>query len=816
MDALFSSAPLDSVAYVIVQYLSSEHKSLLRDLLSRHTVLEIVEAQQNVPVVPNKVYIIPSDKELTIKNNHLELIEKTNAARSKTIDTFFKSLASDKKRRAIGIVLSGTGDDGAEGVRAIKKAGGMVLVQEPETAKFDAMPRNAINTGSADFVLPPELMHREVFNFVKVAPIADEMTEIVNSDTESTFFQILDLVHVRSGIDFSNYKRPTIIRRISRRIALTETGNLNNYLDDDLNNYFRSTNIGQIFVDQKLTVRKYTPAATQLINLIESDSGRSIFQISSNLRYEELIEDINSVIATTNTIQKEVQDKKGIWYQMRIMPYITQDCKIDGAIIFIQINELKNLHLLHLGILDSSPNAIMALEAVRNQANAITDFRLSIINHKAQVLFGRPESSLLGKSLWKAFPALLEQGMFERLVNVVTSGKMLDAEQQQLGNDQPIWLHIVAVKFNDGLVLTLQNIRERKQHEQNLKQQQEEIKVSAERFRTLLEAMPQISWTNNPDGTSSSLNKYWYEYTGLTPAESADWGWTKALHPDDVEQVLQVYMDSLKKGQVCNTQGRFLQSSDQKYRWHLIKDVPIRNDKDEITLWVGTATDIQNQKDAEEATIQLRLAQQREILKAILQTQETERDRISEALHNGLGQILYAAKLNLNNISSESPEVTEAKDSVDQLLSESITVTRNISFELTPSVLKEFGLRTALEEVISRITHPGLKITIDMEGCDERLDYTMELSLYRIIQELLNNILKHSHATEASIELTRDDSTVLLSVKDNGVGIDKEELKKPKGIGLHSIQNRVDLLEGKLEVASSKNKGTSFKINIQH
>lgn len=375
---------------------------------------------------------------------------------------------------------------------------------------------------------------------------------------------------------------------------------------------------------------------------------------------------------------------------------------------------------------------------------------------------------------------------------------------------------MVAVKFNDGLVLTLHDITERKQHEQVSKQQQEEIRTNAERFSTLLEAMPHISWTNRPDGANTSFNKYWYEYTEFTAAESADWGWKKAIHPDDVEQVLQGYRDSLQKGSVFNTQARFLRKSDNRYRWHLVKDVPIRNEQEEITLWVGTATDIQDQKDAEEATIKLRLAQQREILKAILLTQETERDHISKALHNSLGQMLYAAKLHLNNISSESPEMTEAKDRVDQLLNETITVTRNISFELTPAVLKEFGLRNAVEEVVSRITHPGLKITIDIEGCDKRLDYTIELSLYRIIQELLNNILKHSQATEAAIELTCDESTVLLCVKDNGVGIDREELKKPKGIGLHSIQNRVDLLEGKLEVASSKNKGTRFKIDIHH
>ncbi len=140
--------------------------------------------------------------------------------------------------------------------------------------------------------------------------------------------------------------------------------------------------------------------------------------------------------------------------------------------------------------------------------------------------------------------------------------------------------------------------------------------------------MPHISWTNKPDGANSSFNKYWYEYTGLTAEESAGWGWQKAIHPDDLDQVLQGYKDSLQKGHVFSTQARFLRKSDNWYRWHLVKDVPIRNEQEELTLWVGTATDIQDRNDAEEATIKLRLAQQREILKAILLTQETERDHI--------------------------------------------------------------------------------------------------------------------------------------------------------------------------------------------
>ncbi|MDX5419224.1 MAG: chemotaxis protein CheR, partial [Hymenobacteraceae bacterium] len=231
MSSLFNNVPNDSVAYVIVQHLSSEHRSILRDIVAQQSVLEVVEAQHNMPVDVNKVYVIPHNKELTIKQNHLLLHEKTIAGRARTIDTFFKSLAADKKQRAICIILSGTGTDGTEGVIAIKKAGGVVLVQDPLTAKFDSMPRNAISSGYVDYVLPPEAMPQEIFNIVKVLPLANEVTELINSETESSFNLILEMIHERTGIDFSNYKRPTIIRRISRRMALTNIVGLIDYLD---------------------------------------------------------------------------------------------------------------------------------------------------------------------------------------------------------------------------------------------------------------------------------------------------------------------------------------------------------------------------------------------------------------------------------------------------------------------------------------------------------------------------------------------------------------------------------------------------------
>jgi two-component system CheB/CheR fusion protein len=587
-------------------------------------------------------------------------------------------------------------------------------------------------------------------------------------------------------------------------------------LDDDLNNYFRSTNIGQIFVDRHLVIRKFTPFASRQINLIESDIGRPISQISHNLRYDKLIDDIRQVTHHHTTLETEVQDLDNIWYQMRILPYITQDQGIDGAIIiFINIHEIKMLQLLQEGIMDLSPNAILALKAIRSHGGVITDFEWSILNKNTEQLVGQPQEKLIGKMVSKTFPKLLGGGLFDAYVRVVEAQEHLDLEQQLCPEETQQWFHIVGSRMNDGLVLTLLNITQRKLNEQILKQQQEEIQANAGRFKMLLEALPHITWTSNADGRIMSYNQRWYDYSGLEPAGNQEWAWKKVIHADDLEKALASFQENNKKtANIFSAEVR-LRRRDGQYRWHLARAVPIVKESGEISMWIGSCTDIQDQKEDEAAIFQLRLKQQKEILKAVLNTQEAERVRISEALHNSLGQILYATRLKVEEFPQENGMPKGAHDKTLDLLNQAIITTRNISFELTPSILKDFGMKIALEELIQRLQGSKIHIDCDIEGFEERPDYLVELSLYRIIQELINNILKHSGATRAFIELVKDANQIMLKVKDNGKGFDYEKLEKQKGLGLSSIRNRADLLGGTMKIDSHPGKGTLVTITVK-
>jgi signal transduction histidine kinase len=207
-------------------------------------------------------------------------------------------------------------------------------------------------------------------------------------------------------------------------------------------------------------------------------------------------------------------------------------------------------------------------------------------------------------------------------------------------------------------------------------------------------------------------------------------------------------------------------------------------------------------------------------MNAILEAQEEERKRISESLHNGVGQLLYATKLNLAQVNLDAlpdskAEAAQVLDTVEALLSDAIVETRRVSHQLMPFLLKDFGLQKAIEEFCGRFARTC--ITLDCHCFPERLSSALEMIIYRTSQELVNNIVKHSGATRAALEVTRDRHFVYIEVKDNGKGMERgstDHDRPGKGIGLRSIQDRVALLGGSLEIESAPGKGTLITIRL--
>lgn len=227
---LFDNTPEDEVSYVIIQHLSPDHKSFMAELLEKHSKLQISIAENEMPVEPNQVYLMPQGKNMTIRNRTLFLTDIKSSQPNKSIDIFFDSLALSHKNKSIGIILSGTGSDGTKGIAAIKRNGGYVIVQDPQSAKFDGMPNSAIGSGNVDSILSPELIPEEIITYLKRDSIENNLIAHTNEQHEADLVKILALIQKHTPLDFSDYKRPTILRRIVLRMAKNKISQLSDYV----------------------------------------------------------------------------------------------------------------------------------------------------------------------------------------------------------------------------------------------------------------------------------------------------------------------------------------------------------------------------------------------------------------------------------------------------------------------------------------------------------------------------------------------------------------------------------------------------------
>ena len=212
------------MAYIYVQHLSPDHKSMLVSLLSKKTEMKVQEVENMEKMEPNNVYVIPYNKEIKVTDGHIKLIPRPkNKPTNLSVDLLFSSLAETHKENVIGIVLSGNGNDGSRGLKEIKLAGGITFAQD-DSAKFGSMPTSAIAEGVVDFILSPKEIAQEIISLskhslvkrttLKVAP----EDEIENSDPDLKI--ILQLLHKRKNVDFSHYKMNTVKRRVLRRMLI--------------------------------------------------------------------------------------------------------------------------------------------------------------------------------------------------------------------------------------------------------------------------------------------------------------------------------------------------------------------------------------------------------------------------------------------------------------------------------------------------------------------------------------------------------------------------------------------------------------------
>jgi len=219
------------MAFVIVQHLDPTHKGVMPELLQRATGMEVFQVKDRMPVMPNCVYVIPPNRDMSILHGALHLFEpKEPRGLRLPIDFFLRSLAEDRQERSIGVILSGMGSDGTMGLRAIKEKGGLALAQEPASAKFDSMPRSVIDAGLADLVARVEELPGKIIGYLRHARVIDRTASPLEEKDQSGLEKVVILLRAKTGHDFSMYKKNTVYRRIERRMGIHQIDRIASYV----------------------------------------------------------------------------------------------------------------------------------------------------------------------------------------------------------------------------------------------------------------------------------------------------------------------------------------------------------------------------------------------------------------------------------------------------------------------------------------------------------------------------------------------------------------------------------------------------------
>ena len=321
------------------------------------------------------------------------------------------------------------------------------------------------------------------------------------------------------------------------------------------------------------------------------------------------------------------------------------------------------------------------------------------------------------------------------------------------------------------------------------------------------------------------INKAIYNLLGYTPDQIINRKGSiinLLFHPKDQEIIKKLFKSFNTKSyhKLADMEYRMKDASGE---WHYIQgrhSVFKVDNKGFVTQLLGIGHNVTSLKQFQEDQLSQKLKQQQAISQTILNTQEEERKRIAEALHNSLGQILYGAKLSLSMLDFEkkSTEISnlEIKKIVNDLLEEAIVETKTISFELTPGTLKDFGLETALKDLLNKkFQKTQLKSSLHLIGLKNRIDPDLEITIFRIVQELINNSIKHSHAQNVDLYISKLSDYVYINLTDDGIGFNKELTNDNyKGFGLKNIRNRVMVLNGNFIINTKVNKGTQISIEF--
>jgi PAS domain S-box-containing protein len=431
-------------------------------------------------------------------------------------------------------------------------------------------------------------------------------------------------------------------------------------------------------------------------------------------------------------------------------------------------------------------------------------------NPGAQRMYGYSEEEAIGQSIMVIVPTDLqeEEGEILRRLN---EGQAIEHYETirvtKGGHKLNVSLTLSAVRDSDGTIVGVskitRNVTQQKRAEQS-------VRESEERFRHVANTAPVMIWMSDPDKLCTYFNEPWLEFTGRSLQQELGNGWSEGIHPNDLERCWEIYTKAFDRRKSFEMEYR-LRRHDGEHRWILDRGVPRFNTDGSFAGYIGSCVEVTERKLAQEALSSMS--------RRLIEAQELERAWIARELHDDINQRLALLAVNLDRLRQELPLLAPATsrrlEQIGACLSELSSDIQTLSHRLHSSKLEYLGVVAAASSFCGELSEKhGVQIDFHPEAIPKSLPREIALSLFRVLQEALQNATKHSGSRHFEVFLRGAAHEIELRVSDSGVGFDTEKLPDRHGLGLTSMKERLKLVHGELSIDSRPGRGTVVRATV--
>jgi len=587
-----------------------------------------------------------------------------------------------------------------------------------------------------------------------------------------------------------------------------------NALTHDLTNLLLGVDIPVLVLDANLRVRRFSPVAGTLLNLIPGDVGRPFTDIASNLNVSNWRELFSKVTRQGRPIEREVSDRSGHRYSLRVRPYKSDNnirgvlvVLLDTDLIYRARDEAQRLGDYARAIIETIHEALLVVDS---------EFRVLTVNRSFCGLFrvspqDMKQQSFFGTGAGQCNVARLRE-LFREVLSKGTEIKDFDVDQDfpEIGRRRLV-LNARRIDPTQTILIALEDITERKQA-------QEAVEISEFTVRALLDSSVQSVVAVNSDGKIVLVNGNTEKMFGYRREELLGQP-LDILIPEDARgrhadhhKGYFANLQSRPMGIGLNLEGRRKDGTTFPVEIGL-SGIQTAAGK----LAVAFVSDITQRRQLELAA-QTHGAKVQALAASLLTAQEEERRRVSRELHDQICQQLASLAIDMGGLAAEAPAqlVQDRLKALQARVVKASEETRHIAYELHPSVLDDLGLVASLRALCKEFSERNPNLALEFTGGARQAPVPREVAscLYRIAQESLQNIAKHANAKHVSLELTFPDGAVVLTIADDGVGFDREAIRGQGGLGLIGMEERARLVNGKLSIAARPSHGTRIAAEV--